>query len=414
MKTFSYTAKKGPIELRTGAVQAESVDQAIDLISNMGLVPVTVDESLTSGGANDRMTQAIKEPPRLTISKKAVKSRDLIMFYEQLARLVKSGIPILKAIGIASDQTGNPAFQKILNQIQNEVQQGKELSSALADHPGVFSMFDISMIKAGESVGKLEEALTRIAAYRDEQEKIKSKVRAALAYPAFMLAVGVGTVVFMIAYVIPQFSRFFADLGQNLPLLTRLLIQFSKWGQTWFPVITLIFICLFFLCGKFRKTAKGKLFFDELVLKIPLIGKIILKTEIEKLSRTLEMLIRSGLPLLTAISVALLVIDNEVLRAGLGKCKQIVEDGGGLGEGLRQSNLFPSFVFNMVQVGEESGNLEDAFTNVAEWYERDINESIRVMMTLIEPALILVIGLMIGVIVMAVLLPVFSINTLAQ
>lgn len=405
MKKFRYKAKKGPEEVVTGLLTAESQDEAIDKINEMGLLPIDVEVDEPRAPAK----QAIRR-----VRPKKISAHELAVFSRQLTALVKSGVPILRGISIISEQSFNLYLKDVLERIRDSVREGNNLSSAMAQFPSVFSTFDVAMIQAGESAGKIDEALLAIAKYREDEERVLAKVRSAIAYPLFVISLGVATVGFMLTYVIPKFSSFFLDLGQELPLPTRILITASQWAQiSWIWVLALALIP-FFLIRKMRRSKTDKIHLDRFLIRLPKIGPMILKTEIVRFSRSLQLLLGSGMQMLGAIRTTIPVVGNEAVRQELEQCYKAVEDGGNFSEKLRNSTLFPKFVHHLTSIGEESGRLDSALGEVAAWYEQELEEHIKIMMNLLEPAVILIVGLILGLMIIAVLLPIFSMNAMVQ
>jgi len=401
MKKFKYRAKKGPNEVVQGVLAAESQDAAVDKLSGMGLLPVEVNEETVS---LDEISWG------LAMDTKRVRSRDVATFYRQLARLVKSGVPIVSVLTILAEQSSNQALRNILENVRNQVREGHPFSSSLAVYPHVFSAFDIAMIQAGESTGHLEISLVRIGDYREAAEELSSKLRTALVYPAFILSVGIVTVCFMLGYVIPKFSKFFTDLGQDLPGITRFLIHLSQGIQAGWIWILLGSAVTVFLIKKYLQSHREK--WHEFLLQCPKAGKIILMSEIARFSRALELLLHSHITLLNALKIALPVLGNESLKKELKACGKVLEQGGYLSEGLRKSRWFPPFVVHWIRVGEESGRLDEILGEIANWYEQETARFVKLATQLIEPSLILLIGLILGFIVIAVLMPVFSMNAI--
>jgi len=406
MKKFRYQAKKKPGEFVEGVLMAESQDEAIDKINTLGLFPLEVHEEIASESrktAVSRISSATK-----------VSSRDIMMLYRQLAKMTQSGIPILRAIGFISEQAAHSGMRQVLEDIQTKVGQGENFSQALRGYPAIFSSFDLAMIAAGESVGKLNEALLQLAKYRGDQQALVSRVRGALAYPLFMLVMGVLTVSFMLTYVIPQFSRFFLDLGQNLPLPTQILIGISSWLQAYWFWIFLFVVFAVLMLRRIMRSEKEKIILDQWMLKIPLIGNLILKVEIARFSRSLEILIKNKMQVMNAIAIVIPIVQNQSIRSELEKSRQLMEQGGYLSEGLQQSNMFPKFVQHLIRTGEESGRLDESLAEIADWYESEIDETVKLTTSLMEPLVILVVGFLLGLIVIAVLMPVFSMNASVQ
>ncbi|MFH1339464.1 MAG: type II secretion system F family protein [Candidatus Omnitrophota bacterium] len=402
MPLYKYLAKKGPDSNVEGTLEAESKEEAIEKLNQSGYIPVRVQEHVLPA----------KRPP----APKAVgriKSRDITVFTRQLSSLIKSGVPILGALNIISEQSDNPNFKNALRGIHDDIKDGKPFSAALSNYPGIFSQFYIAMVRTGEDSGTLQEVLLRIADYRQQQEEILSKIRTALAYPVLMGIVGIATVVFMLTYVMPRLMRIFVNLGQDLPLPTKILIDVStRLRQDWLWIILIIAAAAII----FRQQAKAeslRLPLSRFKLHLPVFGEFVLKTELARFSRSLELLIRSGLSILKAINVSVPILGNEAIKRELLRGYKELEQGGSFGRSLKKSSLFPAFMTNLIIVGEESGRLDEALAEIARSYEKDIDDSIKVMTSLLEPAMILVMGLLVGFIVISMLLPIFQINIMA-
>ena len=406
MKNYRYKAKRGPSEVVEGVLAAVSQEEAIDKVNELGLVPVDIWEEAAGVRGGARKTVPASSSGR------AVRGSDLLAFYSQTGKLVKSGVPILQAVFLLGQQTESNPFREILRKVHQELREGNTLSGALALFPKVFSAFDIGMIQTGEAAGRLEEVLDRLTHYHEQQREVYLRVRSALAYPAFIVLMGFATVIFMLTNVIPKFSRFFSDLGQDLPLITRILIGTSVWCERHVFWILGFFAVIFFSISRLLKNPATRVHFDALTLRLPLVGRVLLKSEIARLSRTLELLLKSGIPLVRAMKILVPVVGNLSVRAQIERCRVELEQGGFLSDSLKRSPLFPPFVCYFVGIGEESGRVDEALHEIAEWYEKDTVEAIKIMMSLLEPAVILVIGIILAFIIMAIMLPIFSINTM--
>lgn len=385
-----------------GILAAENTDQAIDKINEMGLLPLQLAEEKESSRREGRETG---------FRSGKIGSRQTAFFYRHLAHMVASGIPILPVLVLISQQTEHEEFRAIVENLKEKVRQGQPLSEAMNLYPGVFNAFDVAMIRAGESAGRLDESLKRIADYRESQEALLSKVRSALAYPAFIVIAGCLTMAFMLIYVIPQFSKFFADLGQELPLLTRWLIQLSRGLQSLWLFFAAGAAAFFYILRSALRNEDRRMAWDRAMLGLPKVGRLILMIQVARLARTLELLIKSGIPVLMSLKIAIPVIGNGAIKKELKDCCAALEKGGYLSEGLRQSRIFPPFVIHLVRIGEESGKLDDSLAEIAAWYEQDVAETIKIMTQLLEPVMILLVGGILGLVVLAVLMPIFSMNT---
>jgi len=404
MTLYKYRAKKGPKELIEDTIEANSEKEAIEIISQKGFVPVEIKEVVSS---------PLKTPVLLKpYLGSRVRAREITIFTRQLAVLLKSGVPILKALNILIEQSQNHTLCNILKQIHTAVKEGATFSSSLREYPEFFSSVYIALVRSGENSGELPEALLRIVEYRTKQEELWSRFRMALAYPILMAIVGGVTIVFMLVFVLPRLMHIFLDFGQRLPLPTRILISISQYLRN--PWIWAILGLIILTLRRQARTAQGKLFFSRLKLALPIVGKLTLKAELGRFSRTLGILIHSGVPILRAMDISQEVVDNIIIKNKLKQSYQQLEAGGSFGVSLQQEKIFPLFVSNLIIVGEESGKLAEALEEVAGAYEQDMDEAMKIASTLFEPIMILGMGLVVGFIVMAMLLPIFEINLLVR
>ncbi len=400
MSIFVYKAKKGPQEIIQGTVEAENRDGAIKKIEQMGYVAVQVD--LSKNGQQSPIS-------RFSLFNR-VRPKDLTVFTYQLATLVKSKVTLFEAINILSTQTENVPLRNIIVYISGELKDGKTLSESMRKHPKVFPPLYISMIHSGELGGVLEETLNRLAQFREEEEETKAKISSALAYPIFIIVVGIITVFLLITFAIPRLVTLFSDMGQTLPLPTRILISISKGVRNyWWGMLAIgIFSALIFK----RKQAvkKEKILFDRLKLKIPIVGDFMKKAMLASFSRTFGTLIANSIPVFQAMEMIIPTLNNEVFKKELKKVHEGIVGGLPFAKSMENSKWFPPFMINMIVVAEKGGNLYEALIEVASFYEREVNKTMKTMTSLLEPMIISVMGLIIGFIVMAMLLPIFQVN----
>jgi type II secretory pathway component PulF len=402
---YKYRAKKGPGELTEGTIEARSEKEAIEKIGQLGHLPLSIEEALTT---------ARRESSFSNLFFGKIRSQDITIFSRQLASLLKAGVPILKALNIISEQSESLKLKGLLEKINNGIKDGASFSSVLTLHPYVFSSLYVAMIRAGEDSGNLPEVLFRLADYRRKQEELVSRFRMAMAYPILMAMVGTATIIFMLTFVMPRIMRIFVDMGQELPIPTQVLIAISRaLSQGWYWIVV-VFVIVVVLFRRQSQTTLGRLSLGIFKLHLPIFGNLILKLELSRFSRTLELLLKNGIPILKAIDIAIPVLENEAIKKELKKGYKELEQGNSFGRSLKNVKLFPVFMSNLIIVGEESGRLDDALSEIASAYERDTDEKIRVMSSLLEPVMILVLGLIVGFIVMAMLLPIFEINVMVR
>lgn len=324
--------------------------------------------------------------------------------------MLKAGMPILRAFSVISEQSDNSQLKAVLFDIHHAVKEGVPLSAALSRYPSIFPPLYVAMVRTGEDSGALSEVLFRIAQYRRAQEEAFSRLRNAMTYPCLMALVGIGTIIFMLSFVMPRLSGIYENMGQKLPLPTRILLSTSSFLQHWFLFLILAAAVLSFIIWRQAHTKKGRLAFGKFMLRLPIFGPLIIKAELGRFCRTLELLLHSGLPILRALTIAVPVFENEFIKEHLSGCYKDLEQGGSFSSSLKSSKIIPPFMSNLISVGEESGRIDEALKEVADSYEHDTDDAMRVATSLLEPLLILGMGLIVGFMVIAMLLPIFEIN----
>jgi general secretion pathway protein F len=302
----------------------------------------------------------------------------------------------------------------MVQNIHKKVEDGTPFSAVLSEYPRIFSSLYIAMVRAGEDSGQMPDVLLKISDYRVKQEEMLGRIRMAMAYPVLMALVGIGTVIFMFTMVMPRLMRIYNDMGQNLPLPTKLLLAITRGLRESWPMILIILAAAVLAGLQASRTKSGRNLISLFKLRMPVFGAFLVKAELARFARTLELLLRSGIPILRALGIAIPVVSNEIIKDRLTSSYRQLEQGGTLGRSLRETTVVPVFMSNLISVGEESGKLIDSLSELAAAYERDTDESIRILGSLLEPVMILIMGLIVGFIVMAMLLPIFQINVMVR
>ncbi|MDP3786866.1 MAG: type II secretion system F family protein [Candidatus Omnitrophota bacterium] len=405
MPKFFYRAKKGPAEIIEGHIDAETEYTAISKLAQLGCYPIKIEKE------NSVLSEKGFYP---SFFAGRVALRDMAIFTHQLSDLLGSGVTMLKALGVLSEQTENRYLKAVIENVMTEVKDGATLSSALSKHPKVFSRLFTSMVHAGEVGGMLEDVLKRLAGFYEKEEDVRGKIQTAMAYPILVSCIGVLTVFVLLSFVVPKLTTIFLEFGQALPLPTRILIQVSDFfAQFWWLI--LLFATLFiFLLTRINKTSEGKFRFDSLILSIPAVGEFLKKVEISRFTKSLATLLDNGVPILQALEVVSEALNNEVLKRELMRIRAEIGGGASFSGAISSSRNFPLFVKNMISIGEEGGTLEDALHKVSGSYERDSDRLVKIMTSLIEPLMILSMGVVVGFIVIAMLLPIFQINLMVR
>lgn len=416
MPDFEYRAKDGPERLIEGVIQAASEMDAVERISQMGYLPVSVRPRSAAAARTDAAVQAVSRPSTASTADLVGRwsgSTDitLALFSRHLASLIKSGVPILRGLTLLSEQERSASFRVVLEALAEQIKRGSTLSGALKRHPQVFAPTYIAMVEAGEGSGSLQEALSRISVYLRKQSELRSKVRRSLAYPLFLSGAGAASIVFLLAFVVPRLSGLFSTLQGRLPMPTRVILAAGDvMEKAWLPAVIALALAAVVL-PRFmpRLLPAGAL--DGVWLKVPVVGDIAFKADAARFCRTLEMSLSNGIAFIEALRVAVPTVRNTLLRAALEDVEVRIKKGESFGRGLRSSGLFPAFLSNLVSIGEESGRLDEVLGEIAEVYEQDLDEKSSFLTTLLEPAMILVVGSIIAFIVMGILLPIFEMNS---
>lgn len=400
MPTYRYKAKRGPDKTVEGEIVADSPPAAVARLDAMGVSPVWVRESRGSDGTEGRSPR-----PR------RVASRDVTVFTYQLASLVKAGVPILRALSTVAEQTESTAMRMVVEAVRRRVQDGGMLSEALHEHPQCFAPLYINMVRAGESAGLLDTVMLRLAETREREETVRRQVQTAMAYPMLILAVGAATVFMLLAFFLPRVASLFRDV-RDLPMPTRILLWISDGVREGWPWILLAMGLLLAVLNRLTALDRGRLAVDRLKLRVPGVGRFLLHVDLARLARTLGLLLEAGVAIDRALALCAGVVRNRALRKGVEEIQSlVVQQGLAFASGVRRTRMFPPLFANMTAVGEEAGRLDAALLDVAAYYERDCEQRGRMATSLLEPALILVVGAMVGFIVAAMLLPVFRLTS---
>lgn len=402
MPRYTYIAKSQPTKTIQGNIEAESEQDAINKLTRIGYFPISV----------KHQTSSLEK--RGLISFRKISNKDMVLFTRQLSSLIESGVNILNALNILSEQTTNKYLEAILSDISGGIKDGKSLSDSLSAFPHLFSNVYCSMVRSGEASGELKSTLKNLAEFLEREEEFKNSLRASLTYPLFVFTVSVITVLILLVFVIPRLITMFEDMGQVLPLPTRILINTSDFLRGYWWIIIAATLILVFLLRRIYKAPKGKISWDRFRLKMLIFGPIVLKTEISRLMRTLSLLLSSGMPITPALDISVSIVDNQVLKLEVLKFKEKISGGLGLSDAIKESKLFPAFVTNIISIGEETGSLESSLMRIALDYERETNRILTELTRLLEPVIILVMGLIVGFIVLSMLLPIFQINLIVR
>jgi general secretion pathway protein F len=408
MPVYEYTALNDKGKKLKGIIDAQSTVAARQKLRESNIYLTDLLE--TSGAKKD---SPLKQPLGGLFRK--VGSREVTVMTRQLATLLGAGLPLVQSLATLIAQTSHPQLKTILSQIKEEVNEGSSFSQTMTHYPQVFPAFYLNMVRAGEASGTLHLVLERLADFSEKQQALKGRVRAALAYPLFMFLIGSVVLFFLVAFVVPNVTRIFDEMHQTLPLITILLIGVSRFLETFWWLIVAGLIGAFVALKYFlSKTQKGRTLLDRTLLALPVVGQMNRKIAVARFSRTLGTLLESGVPLLASLEIVRNIVGNSLISDAIQKAGNDVREGQSLSAPLARSGLFPAISVEMISVGEQSGNLEPMLYRIAEAYEKEVESSITMLTSLLEPIMILVMGLAVGFIVVSILLPIFEMNQLVR
>ncbi|MFH1540711.1 MAG: type II secretion system F family protein [Elusimicrobiota bacterium] len=342
-----------------------------------------------------------------------VKSKDIVIFSRQLSSLISAGIPIVHGLAILVEQMENPAFRKIVNNVSDNIKAGMSISDSMSKEPDAFSELYVAMVRAGEIGGILDVILERLSVYLEGVEELKGKVKSALMYPAIVATIAMAITIFLLVVVIPTFQDIFTSFGADLPLPTKVLIAISDFLKHYAIFLILSAIGVVIGVLKFYKTEAGRVLVDKYSLKIPIFGDMLKKVAVAKFTKTLGTLIKSGVPILQALDTVAQTAGNKVVEKAVLQAKESIREGEKIATPLRRSGVFSVMVIQMISVGEETGNLDAMLTKIADFYDREVDIAVKGLTSMIEPIVIVVMGIVIGAIVLAMFMPMFSLGSLA-
>jgi len=399
MPQFVYKARNASLQTIEGEVFAETETEALARIDEMGCCPVWIREKEVE----------VREAKVTPLSERA-SHRDITVFTRQLAGLVKSGVPILRALRTVRDQSANPRFRQVVASLEETVREGRMLSEAMARHQGVFPDLYVSLVRSGESAGILDVILLRLAEARDKEEEVRKKLQAAMAYPMLVLIVGLITVFVMVTFFLPKITGFFRNFA-TLPLPTRILIHISDGFRHYWVWALVPIILSYAMFRRVTSGGKGRMLLDLFKLNLPIVGSFILESNIARFSRTMSLLINSGITIERSLALSAETMTSSVLKAEMLDVRRMtVHQGRPVAAGLKEAKHFPAYAQNMAAVGEESGRLDESMADVASFYEREVERRVAIATSLIEPLLILCVGGVVGFIVFAMMLPIFAMS----
>jgi general secretion pathway protein F len=408
MPVFEYTALDARGKTTSGIIDAEGAQAARQKLRTSGVFPVSIKETFEAEPKKDAKTFALA--PRL----RRIKPVEVALMTRQLATLIGAGFPLVSALDALIPQTKSHGFKKILAQIKDLIVEGNSFAQALSNYPGQFPPLYVNMVRAGETSGTLEIVLERLADITEKQQALMNRIQTALAYPIFMLVIGTIVLFVLLIYIVPSITSIFADMNQVLPTPTRILIFLSDFFKSYWWGFGIILGLAIVIFTRAKKTEKGRYWIDKTTLFLPGIGILAKKLAVARFTRTLGSLLENGVSMLIALDIVKNIAGNILISDSVETAAIGVGKGQGLWEALSGSGIFPQLSIQMIQVGEQSGQLETMLTKIADVYENEVESSILRLTSYLEPVMILVMGAIVGFIVLSICLPIFEMNQLIR
>lgn len=402
MPTFRFKAKEGTGKVVEGTLTAASSEDARTRLAAKGFTPMSV----------TTLEPARKGAP--VPWRASWGPREVARLCSHLSDLVEAGLNLERALNVLKTQLDHPRLAAVVANLQERLKGGASFAEALAAQRSLFSRFDINMVKVGETGGTLVEVLRNLALVHEKEEEVRTKVRQALLYPSLILVFGIVTVAVIMIFVIPRITQMFSDLGQSLPFLTQLVVAASSFLARWWWLIVAVFAVIAFLVRRELAREGGSHLVEGLALRLPLLGPLFWRQDLARFGRVLAMMLRSGVPMLEALRITEETLVSPLLRKELTTLTEQVTKGTSLAEAMAARGVFPAFVVSMSAIGEETGGLDRFLEKVSVAYDKEVDSEVRSLTTLLEPLMVLAVGLVVGVIVISMLLPIFQINLVAR
>lgn len=395
---FKYETITNTGEKKVGTIDASSKDTAISALQRRGLIVSSLSEDGEKKGIMG-----------LSIFKKKIKSKDVVIMSRQISTLFEAQVSALKAFNLLATNTENPALVKILNTVSSDIQSGISIAEALSRHPEAFSVFYVNMVKAGEESGKLTQTFSYLAEYLDRQYQLTSKTKNALIYPSFVIGVFFIVMILMFVFIVPKLSEVIKDSAQEIPLSTKIVFALSDFMVNYgvFLLIAVMGAVMFVI--KYSKTEAGKLYFDKLKISFPVVRNIYLKLYLSRISDNMNTMLSSGINIIRAIELTSVVVGNKIFEDIMKDASEKVKSGSSLSDAFASHEEIPPIMSGMVRVGEETGSLGSILKTLGVFYAREVNEAVDTMVSLIEPMMIVALGVGVGILLASVLMPIYNI-----
>jgi type IV pilus assembly protein PilC len=401
MPVFEYTARNATTgQILKGTIDVASRDDVLRHIKQQKMIVVNVRE----------------QPKQLTISlkRKGVRTRDIVIFTRQFATMINAGLPLVQSLDILARQTENPALGEVTRQVVFDVESGHTLADAFSKHPKAFTELYVNMVAAGEAGGILDTILMRLATFLEKSDALIRKVKGAMVYPAVIMSVAAIAVAVLLVFVIPTFQKMFASVGMELPLPTRIVIGMSNGLINYWWVMLGVIALLIYAIRNYYKTPDGRKRIDQMLLNAPVIGDLLRKSAVSRFTRTLGTLISSGVSILDGLEITAKTAGNRVIHDAVMESRNSIAGGETIASPLEKSKVFPPMVISMIAVGEQTGGLDEMLSKIADFYDEEVDVAVSALLSLMEPMMIVVLGVIVGGMVVAMYLPIFDMMNAVQ
>jgi type IV pilus assembly protein PilC len=399
MATFSYEGRTIGGEIKKGVIEAPNLAAATATIRRQQIVPSSIREKKKGLGSVKLKIPGLGR--RIT-------AKEIVVFTRMFATMIDAGLPLVQCLEILSSQQQNQEFKKVLSDVKSSIEGGATFADSLKKHPKVFDDLYVNLVAAGEVGGMLDTILNRLALFMEKNEKIKNAIKGAMTYPAAVILVALVIVTGLLVFVVPIFESMFADFGRALPLPTQIIINLSNWVKSYWYILIILLAGVAYGLKRYYGTENGRKVLDAFFLKIPVFGDLLRKTAIARFTRTLGTMLSSGVPILEALDIVAKTAGNKVIEAGIVKSRTALSQGKTFAEPLGETKIFPGMVTQMISVGESSGSLDTMLNKIADFYEEEVDTAVTALTSLIEPMLMVFLGVIVGGLVIALYLPIFQ------
>jgi type IV pilus assembly protein PilC len=401
MPVFEYTARNASTgQILKGTIDVPSRDDVLKHIKQQKMIVVNV-----------------REAPKqisLGLRRKGIKTRDIVIFTRQFATMINAGLPLVQSLDILAKQTENPALGEVTRQVVFDVESGHTLADAFSKHPKAFTDLYVNMVAAGEAGGILDTILVRLATFLEKSDQLIRKVKGAMVYPGVIFTVAAGAIMILLIFVIPTFSSMFASVGMQLPLPTRIVIGMSNFLIHYWWLVGLIIGGIVFAIQRYYQTSDGRKRIDSMMLNAPVIGDLLRKSAVSRFTRTLGTLISSGVSILDGLEITAKTAGNRVVHDAVMESRNSIAGGETIAAPLERSKVFPPMVISMIAVGEQTGGLDEMLSKIADFYDDEVDVAVSALLSLMEPIMIVVLGVIVGGMVIAMYLPIFDMMNTVQ